>query len=284
MIGETHGHIFMDGINYKNAVALHKNGVDKSVVQKLAAAYQQAGIRFYRDGGDNLGVSEYARDVFQACGIDFRTPIFAIHKKGLYGGIVGKAFETTKDFCGLIKEAKTRKADFIKIMLSGIVDFSKTDTLSCPPLDFETTREIIHISHEEGFSVMVHANGQAVHNAIEAKADSIEHGYFASADCAKAMAQSGIVFVPTLVTCHNLLGCGRFPDTALDITDKGHQAFTALCHENGVLIAAGSDAGAYMVPHCSGLLDEIALLNTLGISEHELCIAQDKIQALFKYQ
>ena len=97
MFGECHAHIFMDGKNYKKAVERHKNGVDESVIRSHFACYQTQGIHFVRDGGDALGVSRRAKELAPEYGIDYRTPIFAIHKNGHYGKIVGKGFDTLKE-------------------------------------------------------------------------------------------------------------------------------------------------------------------------------------------
>ena len=63
MYGECHAHVIMDGKNYKAAVSLHRNHVDDSVIHRAFQSYEQAGIRFVRDGGDSLGVSARAKDL-----------------------------------------------------------------------------------------------------------------------------------------------------------------------------------------------------------------------------
>ena len=92
MFGECHAHIIMDGKNYKAAVALHKSGVKEEVIRAHFRIWKEMGITFVRDGGDALGVSRRAKALAPEYGIDYRTPIFAIHKRGHYGGIVGHAF------------------------------------------------------------------------------------------------------------------------------------------------------------------------------------------------
>ena len=57
MFGECHAHIIMDGVNYRHAVDLHKNGPDEGAIREHLKAYQDRGITFVRDGGDALGVS-----------------------------------------------------------------------------------------------------------------------------------------------------------------------------------------------------------------------------------
>ena len=97
MFGENHAHIFMNAVNYRQAVRKHENGVDEEVIHSHFRAYQEKNISFVRDGGDNLQVSKRAKELAGEYGIDYRTPVFAIHRKGHYGGIVGRGFENLKE-------------------------------------------------------------------------------------------------------------------------------------------------------------------------------------------
>ena len=94
MFGECHAHLVMDGENYKHAVSIHEKGVQEDAVRRWLEVYQKREIPFIRDGGDALGVSKKAKEIAQEYGIDYRTPVFAIHKKGHYGKIVGRSFQT----------------------------------------------------------------------------------------------------------------------------------------------------------------------------------------------
>ena len=40
MFGECHAHIIMDGVNYRHAVDLHKNGPDEGAIREHLKAYQ----------------------------------------------------------------------------------------------------------------------------------------------------------------------------------------------------------------------------------------------------
>ncbi len=159
MLGECHAHLMMDGINYKEAAVLHRDGVKEEVIRRHFQAWKDAGVTFVRDGGDALGVSRRARDLAEEYGIDYRTPLFAIHKKGHYGGIVGHAFGDLREYRELVLKAKREGADFIKIMISGIMNFSAFGVLTEEGLDPEEIREMIRIAHGEGMAVMAHGNG-----------------------------------------------------------------------------------------------------------------------------
>ena len=79
------------------------------------------------------------------------------------------------------------------------------------------------------------------------------------------LAESHTVWVPTLVTVRNLLGCGRYQDEVLrPIIQQGEDTL-CLAYRKGVKIALGSDGGAYLVPHGKGIVDEYqAFLKILG--------------------
>lgn len=75
---------------------------------------------------------------------------------------------------------------------------------------------MVHIAHEEGFAVMSHTNGDyGVQAAIEAGADSVEHGNYISEETISMLADSNTVWVPTLVTVRNLMGSGRYDSQIL---------------------------------------------------------------------
>lgn len=254
--GEAHMHIFMNGVDYRQAVRDQINGVNEEVIRKNLEEYRRRGISWLRDGGDIYGTSKKTMEIAPEYGITYRTPVFAIHKKGHYGGIVGKAYENMKDYRKLIQELREQGGHFVKIMISGIMDFDRGG-LTESSLPDEEIRELIHIAHEEGFAVMAHTNGsRAVRAAALAGVDSIEHGNFCDDDALQALASSETIWVPTIVTVKNLLGDGRFPEHVVEKIWEGQQKNLHRAFELGVKLTLGSDAGAYRVLHGQGLMDE----------------------------
>lgn len=254
--GEAHMHIFMNGVDYRQAVRDQINGVNEEVIRKNLEEYRRRGITWLRDGGDIYGTSKRTMEIAPEYGITYRTPVFAIHKKGHYGGIVGKAYENMKDYRKLIQELREQGGHFVKIMISGIMDFDRGG-LTESSLPDEEIRELIHIAHEEGFAVMAHTNGsRAVRAVALAGVDSIEHGNFCDDDALQALASSETIWVPTIVTVKNLLGDGRFPEHVVEKIWEGQQKNLHRAFELGVKLALGSDAGAYRVLHGQGLMDE----------------------------
>ncbi len=257
MFGECHMHIFMNGTDYRRAVMEQREGKCETVVRRNLEAYRRHGVTFVRDGGDHYDASVMARRLAPEYGIDYRTPIYAIHKHGHYGGIVGHGFGDLVEYEALVRDAIAQGADFIKIIVSGIMDFNKAGVLTEDSLSSGEIREMVHIAHEEGMAVMAHANGaEAVRSAVLAGVDSLEHGNFMDRDCIQLLAEADTIYVPTVSTIYNLLGDNRFPEREVRELWYRQKDVIAACYEAGICLALGSDAGAYCVLHGQGIEDE----------------------------
>ena len=255
MFGECHAHALMNGVNYREAVALHREKANEEAVRQCLRAYQEAEVSFVRDGGDPYGVASLAARLAPEYGIDYRTPVFAIHRNGHYGEIVGHGFDNLKEFHGLVLKAGEEGADFIKIMTTGLLDFKNHGKVTGEPLEAEEVKEMVHIAHEEGFAVMSHTNGvYGTRAAIEAGVDSLEHGNYMDEETLSMLADT--VWVPTLVTVRNLIGCGRYEDAILRPIAERAEELLCLAFQKRAKVALGSDAGAYMVPHGRGICQE----------------------------
>ena len=257
MLGECHAHIFMNGTDYRKAVQTHKVQANEASVRSALEAYRKAGVTYVREGGDPYGASLLAGRLASEYGIEYRSPVFAIHKNGHYGKIVGRGFDTLKEYHQRVLEAASEGADFIKIMTTGLLDFNDDGKVTGTPVDEAEVREMVHIAHEEGFAVMSHTNGiYGTRAAIEAGVDSLGHGNYMDAETIAMLADSNTVWVPTLVTVRNLVGCGRYEDSVLNPIIHQAEVLVRLAYQKKVKVAPGSDAGAYMVPHGKGILQE----------------------------
>ena len=285
MLGDCHIHMILDGVYYRAAIDAQKERPDDCLIRRRLAAYRDAGITFLRDGGDAWGVALRAAQLASEYGIEYRTPAFPIHRIGRYGGFIGRGFETMPEYRRLVDMARESGADFIKIMISGLMDFDCYGKITSEPLDADEIYEMIHIAHEEGFSVMAHANGsQTVIAAVQAGVDSIEHGAYLNDEAVHALAESESVWTPTLVTIHNLIGDGRYPDSVLRALEEYQMQQIRLCAELGGKIAIGSDNGAYNVMHVQGSLDECRCLKAaIGDSADDVLRAGEaEIRARFR--
>ena len=256
---DCHIHAVLDGVDWKAALRRHEPAPDIPWIRKVLADYQAKGYVYLRDGGDRWGASRAARALAPEYGIRYVTPLAPLCRQGHYGAFIGECYVNLSDFAAKVRARRAQGADFIKIMISGLMDFDRFGVLTQPGLPPEEIRELIHIAHEEGFAVMAHANGaRTLEAAALAGVDSLEHGAYADEDALGAMKENGTVWVPTLSTVANLRGKGRFSqDAVCRILDNALEN-VAKFHAMGGLLASGSDAGAWAVPH--GADTEDALL------------------------
>ena len=256
----------LDGVDWRSAINRHGVCPDIPFIRQQLETYQAQGYTYLRDGGDRWGVGAAARSLASEYGITYRTPLAPLCFRGHYGGFIGTSYEDLREYARLVVQQRRDGADFIKIMISGLMDFHQFGVLTEPGLSPDMIRELIHIAHQEGMAVMAHANGgETVAVAAAAGVDSVEHGAYLNADALAAMAEMGTVWVPTVSTVGNLLGKGRFPDT--EVAQILNRTLENLSSYNG-LVAAGTDAGAWAVPH--GSTTEAAWLAKAGIMQDRL--------------
>jgi imidazolonepropionase-like amidohydrolase len=262
MYSDCHMHMVLDAVDWRAAIARHREKPDDGFIRRALEAYQKQGFTYLRDGGDRWGVGKRARELAPEYGIVYRTPLANLCRRGRYGGFIGETYGDFREYAHLVRKARADGADFIKIMISGLMDFDRFGVLSEEGMPADEIRELIHIAHEEGFAVMAHANGaRTVEAAAVAGVDSIEHGAYQDEASLAAMREYGCVWVPTLSTVGNLRGKGRFDEGAvreiLAYNLSNAEKFAAM----GGLIAPGTDAGAWAVPQ--GCLTEYELLKTI---------------------
>ncbi len=282
MLYECHAHIMLDGVNQKDAQSRHTNGPDESWVRAKLEEYKAAGVGYIRDGGDKFGVSVLAAQIAGEYGITFRTPCFAIHRKGRYGNMLGRAYETMEEYRALVNEVKEQGGDFIKIMATGILDFNEYGKLTSEPLTEAELSEMVRIARGEGFAVMAHCNGaDNIKAAVAAGVDSIEHGFYADEQALSDLAASNTVLVPTFAPICNLIGSGLFPNDVLRRIAEQHALDLARLVYIGGAAAPGSDAGAMNVYHAKGIKDEYGYMKA-AVSEDALHEGEGLIELLFQ--
>lgn len=250
MKADCHMHMLLDGRDWKASIARHRESPHISTIRSALEIYQKQGYTYLRDGGDRWGVGAAARAIAPEYGITYRTPLSPLCKAGHYGSFIGEVYGNLKEYITLVRHHRKQGADFIKIMISGLMDFDRFGVLTEEGLSSAEIRELIYISHEEGFPVMAHCNGaRTMEAAAVAGVDSIEHGAYADSDALATMVSNKTIWVPTVSTIANLRNTGRFDERAvaaiLESAAGNIRRFAAL----GGVLAPGSDAGAWAVPH-----------------------------------
>ena len=281
-IYECHCHVALDGVEFRGAAARHRDGPDETWVRSVLAAYRDAGIPYVRDGGDKWGASELAAKLADEYGIEYAGPVFPIFHKGNYGAFIGVPYETTAEAETLVREVRRRGGRFVKYMASGIMDFDRYGAITGFVLEQEELDELVRIAHGEGFPVMMHVNGaDAIKRAVDAGADSVEHGNYADREALAMMADAGTLWVPTISVTEDLAGRGRFDEDAVSRILAMERDRIRLGHSLGVNIACGSDAGAVFVRHARASLDEAERLSRLLGGFGPVREGQEKLRARF---
>jgi imidazolonepropionase-like amidohydrolase len=179
-----------------------------------------------------------------------------------------------------VREQLRNGAEWIKTCTTGAIT---TQVLSNPDIlewSDPEIRALIEEAHRLGVRVAVHAHARAgIIQALNAGADSIEHGTYLDDETAKQMADAGAWLVPTLFVLTQLIEHGSefgTPDwvlvkarEAMDARQRSMEA--ALRH--GVPIAMGTDIGGQdLLPHGRNAA-ELALLVRFGMSASEAVVA-----------
>jgi predicted amidohydrolase YtcJ len=275
MLIDAHVHIALNNVfNAKEWKASGKKE-KKEWIRRIFREYRKLGIGALRDGGDALFVSAFARELAEEEGIDYRSPIFAVYKKGHYGSFLGRPVGDMDDFRREFKVLLNNKADHLKIILTGIVNFEKYGDVGETAFTREQLKIMVETAKDHNMPVMVHANGrEGVSAAIKAGVDSIEHGYLISEEEVHGIAEAGIIWVPTLSPLANILesNAAGFEKQKgiIQRVYSGQALNLKKAAELGAIIALGSDAGAYMVPHGKGILDEIRHFEKAGFNREEI--------------
>lgn len=261
---DCHIHMLFDGIDWRAAMERHRVTPDDAFIRATLEGYRQKGFTYLRDGGDRWSAGARARELAPEYGIRYVTPLAPLCAAGHYGSFIGTCYESLKDYAALVVSHRQKGADFIKIMVSGIMDFNRFGVLTEEGLPPAQIQELIHIAHEEGMSVMVHCNGaRTLEATAAAKADSVEHGAYGDEASLAAMVENDVVWVPTFSTVANLRGRGRHDEAAVEAIFQSFWENLQRFADLGGLIASGSDAGAWAVTH--GCDTEDGLLAALDI-------------------
>lgn len=278
MLGDCHIHMILDGVYYRAAIDHHKEKPDEALIRLRLSDYAARGITYLRDGGDAWGVGLLASKIAGEYGITYRTPAFNICRQGHYGCFIGRGFSDFAAYKALVNEVKDLGGHFIKIMVSGLMDFDRFGVITDTPCSYDLCHDLIAYAHDRGFAVMAHANGdEAVSNALRAGVDSIEHGAYLSDETLHLLAETDAVWVPTAVTIANLVGEGRFPDGVLEPLLDLHLGNVSKAASYGAKVALGTDAGAYAVYHGASVAQEHALLkNAIGQNADEILLQAEK--------
>ena len=264
---EAHAHLFLDGgeldFDKRNAYLNAPKDQMLRVARENIARNAAAGVTLVRDAGDRYGVNDAIRAEQLDKPVVVRSPGLGIKRPKRYGGFMARDIATDGDVAPVVAEMAAR-ADDIKIILTGIIDFAAGEVKGAPQFNVEELRAIVAAAHAHGRKTFAHCSGlDGLKAAVAAGVDSIEHGFFMTPDILDVMVEKRIAWVPTVSPVHfqwarpELAGWDANTIGNLRRILDGHAQHIALAHRKGVELVAGSDAGSPGVVHGAALIDEI---------------------------
>ncbi|MBI4766851.1 MAG: hypothetical protein HY787_20030 [Deltaproteobacteria bacterium] len=106
---------------------------------------------------------------------------WALHKKGGYGGFLGKGISGKEEIRSAVKNLAVFGADFIKIINSGIVSLREDNPVTGGGFSGEEWKVIEEEAALQGLPLRCHANSdRVIRQAVDSGVSSIEHGFFIS--------------------------------------------------------------------------------------------------------
>lgn len=142
-----------------------------------------------------------------------------------------------------------------------------------PAIASDELTEMVDYCHSKGLSVMCHVNGAVnIKAAIEAGVDTIEHGFYMDEECAGMLAESDIIWVPTVTPVAALVGNKDIKQDVLKQILAEHIKMINRVWYLGGMIALGTDAGCIGAPHVDSIESEYnylkAAINDQEFADH----------------
>lgn len=277
---EAHAHLFLEGgeLNLDKRSAYLKQTPDEllELASTRLERLVRLGIIGVRDAGDKDGVG-LALSKRYASG---RRPLMpyldspgaAIHHQGRYASFMAEPIENHPSPRACVEHRIKAGADRIKLIPTGIINFKAGAVTTEPQMTTEELRELVSAAKSFGKQTFAHASGDTgIERALDARVDSIEHGFFVRDDQLAKMRDRHIAWVPTFAPVQeqvdhaDLMGWDAATVGNLRRILDQHAASLVKGHAMGVEIIAGSDAGSVGVAHGFGFLYELELMERAGL-------------------
>lgn len=246
---------------------------------KSALLDLREGITTIRDMGSADGISRTVKEVLDEGMIlgpnMVNCPQFITVTAG-YAHYIGIEVDSPAEARRAVGQVIKRGCDWVKCMASIEWERAEGEPLSAVNMSREMMQEVFDIGHHHGKPCTAHAIlDEAIRNAVEAGADSIEHGILLSRETAELMAQRSVYLVPTLSGylehCHEWDRGAGVIKHGLMLREHHGRAFRHAI-EAGVKYAYGSDT-------LGNLADEARLMQECGVSAMDCVVAATRTGA-----
>jgi len=272
---DSHIHLFMSGtIDHRIRewqLTANYEALRPVIGQHLHFLFSH-GVLAARDGGDRGGFAlRYRAEREMHKAMVLKVAGRAWHKKGRYGGLIGRAPGVGDNLTELLA-GETDAVDLVKLVNSGLNSLKSFGKETSPQFTREEIAAVVKEADRQGRKVMVHANGRLpVRLAVEGGCQSIEHGFFMGRENLQLMADHETFWVPTLFTMKaygtHLSSVQAAADRQVidkNLTQQLEQL--AMARDLGVPVALGTDAGSLGVLHGESMVEEMKLFKKAGYS------------------
>jgi imidazolonepropionase-like amidohydrolase len=274
---DCHVHLALDAITGFKGLT---GPVADEIIERRLREVAEGGIMALRDGSDRFNTGLQARYLSRKLSVNTIRPAViatgrAIFRKGFYGtNLGGEGVTSFHEVENRLLQLRKEGADQVKVVLSGLLNFSYAESTDPPHFSLEEMKAIVARAGEYGLPVMVHANSdQAVRLAVQAGVHTVEHGFFLSAETLQLMAEKDVAWVPTVVPVAAALdlyqGSSREEKAIKKIIEK-QLKMISLARELGVTMGLGTDAGAPGVDWKIGYRQEMKLFARAGLSAADI--------------
>ncbi len=267
---DAHVHLLLHGMPLDGpSRAAHA----RQSVQALTEAARQSarqswryGVCHVRDAGDRYAINDRIRDE-GAGGAPGMARVYSasigLKRPKRYGAFIGADVTDAASLVAALSE-RCARADAIKIVLTGIIDFERGAVTDEPQFSAEEMALIVTTAQRRGKRTLAHCSGlQGLQIAVKARVDSIEHGFFINRAILEQMCERQIAWTPTFCPVHFQWAfpqAAGWSETVLGhlrrILDN-HQEHLRLAHRIGVELLLGTDAGSMGVEHGKAVSQEI---------------------------
>lgn len=277
---DAHVHLALDSIDFYQCLEnWNKPSLIEENMKEFLRRYLQMGIIAIRDGGDLPGFSWLAKNRVKEqvwLGPQVMSVHEAVARKGKYGRFLGRGFKNVTEWQEIENDFFAQGIDQLKVIVTGIIRFDQYGEVGPVQWSVGELKELVHAAHLRGKKVMAHASGEeGISVAIEARVDSIEHGYYVTSSQLVQMKENDIAWVPTVAPIGNILKypSGRYSPKEIETLKRILEIHLSKIYEAyclNVRLGVGTDAGAYLVPHAESFYDELSWMKQAGIPQFDV--------------
>lgn len=276
---DAHVHLLLHGLPIdRTSRAAHAKQPVESLAEAARESARQSlryGVCHVRDAGDRYAINDRIRDEAAGGAPDMAKVYSAsvgLKRPKHYGAFIASDVTDQDAIVAAVTERSAR-ADAVKIVLTGLIDFERGTVSDELQFTAEEVSLIVHGARRYGKRTLAHCNGlKGLQVAAETGVGSIEHGFFMNRAILSLMRDRHIAWTPTFCPVHfqwafpQAAGWSQQAVNHLRRILDNHQEHLRLAQEMGVQLLLGTDAGSMGVEHGKAVSQEIRRYVESGLS------------------